>query len=330
MRRIFCWVSFLGVFFSIFPAWVYALGPIDGTVYGRLNVSYQNEHNAESGSVWKLESNASRLGFRGKTLIENSMSLLYQIEYGVEVDDGDKNGQTVSQRDTFVGIEGEWGRLKGGRITIPFKEAKGGFDLFTDLQGELGKIIDGEERLDNVLQYDTRRLFGPLAVTLATVPGENPDEDDEDGPADGVSGSLVFSQKQLYMSVGFNVDIKQQDQLRLIGGWRWDAVGSGSLKVGALYQRSKISNSDIDFIDGGDKADAYGLSAAYGLQRNTFKAQYIISNRSISRSDASQFSLAVDHKLGKRSVLYGYYTRRDADEEGQRNRYVAIGIKHPF
>ena len=330
MRRKFCWVPSFGVIICCFPAWANAIGPIDGTVYGRLNVSYQNEHNVDSGSVWKLESNASRLGFKGKTSIENSLALLYQIEYGVEVDDGDKNGQTVSQRDTFVGIQGEWGRLKGGRITIPFKEAKGGFDLFNDLQGELGKIIDGEERLDNVLQYDSRRLLGPLAVTLAIVPGENPDEDDEDGPADGVSGSLVFSQKQLYMSVGFNVDIKQQDQLRLIGGWRWDAVGSGSLNVGTFYQRSKISDSEISFIDGKDKANAYGVSAAYGLQRNTFKAQYIISDRSISRSDASQFSLAVDHKLGKRSVLYGYYTRRDADEGEQRNRYVAIGIKHPF
>ncbi|MBV1921835.1 MAG: porin, partial [Pseudomonadales bacterium] len=239
-------------------------------------------------------------------------------------------GQTVSQRDTFVGILGEWGRLKGGRLTIPFKEAKGGFDLFNDLQGELGKIIDGEERLDNVLQYDSRRLLGPLAITLAIVPGENPDKEDEDGPADGVSGSLVFSRKQLYMSVGFNVDIKQQDQLRLIGGWRWDALGSGSLDVGALYQRSKVSGSEIDFIDGEDKANAYGLSAAYALQRNTFKAQYIVSDRSMLRSDASQVSLAVDHKLGKRSVLYGYYTRRNADEERQRNRYAAIGLKHSF
>ena len=330
MRRIFCWVYFLFIFFSIFPGRVYALGPIDGFVYGRLNVSYQNEHNAESGSVWKLESNASRLGFKGKTSVENSLALLYQIEYGVEVDDGDKNGQTVSQRDTFVGIQGEWGRLKGGRITIPFKEAKGGFDLFNDLQGELGKIIDGEERLDNVLQYDSRQFLGPLALVLAIVPGENPDEGDEDGPADGVSGSLGYSQNQLYVNVGFNVDIKQQDQLRLVAGWRSIAIAKGSLNVGALYQRSKISDSEISFIDGEDKANAYGVSAAYSLQGNTFKAQYIDSDRSIARSDASQFSLGVDHMLGKRSLLYGYYTRRDADEKDQRNRYIAIGIKHPF
>ena len=66
MRRIFCWVSFFGILFSVFSVRVYALSPIDGVVYGRLNVSYQNEHNVESGSVWKLESNASRLGFKGE------------------------------------------------------------------------------------------------------------------------------------------------------------------------------------------------------------------------------------------------------------------------
>ena len=109
-----------------------------------------------------------------------------------------------------------------------------------------------------MLQYDSHQLLGPLALTLAIVPGENPDEDDE------------------------------------------------------------------------DKANAYGVSAAYSVQGNTFKAQYIDSDRSIARSDASQFSLGIDHMLGKRSLLYGYYTRRGADEKDQCNRYVAIGIKHPF
>ena len=61
-----------------------------------------------------------------------------------------------------------------------------------------------------------------------------------------------------------------------------------------------------------------------------FKAQYILSNRSISLSDARQFSFAIEHKLGERSTLYAYYADRDSAEAAQSNSYLAIGLKHNF
>lgn len=331
MLRNLCSISSVSlVVISVIPSFAHALGPIDGDIYGRLNVTYQYENNAEDGKVWKLESNASRLGFKGATPIEDGLSLIYQIEYGVEVDDGDKNGQTVSQRDTFVGVNGTWGQLKGGKLTVPFKESKGDFDRFNDLQGELGKIIDGEERVDNVLQYDTHKLLGPWVGTLAIVPGENTDDGNEDGPADGMSGSLVLNDRAFYLGLGFNANIKQQDQFRVVGTWKWEGVNDGTLSVGGLYQYSEISERDVTYIDGKEKAVAFGVSSAYSFQRYAIKAQYMVSDRSLQLSDARQFSLEFDRQLGERSTLYCYFTQRDADEKNRRNSYIAVGLRHPF
>lgn len=309
----------------------YSDGPIDGDIYGRMNVSYQHEKNEADGDVWKLASNASRLGFKGKSLVDNQIKIVYQIEYGVEVDDGDKNGQTISQRDTFIGIAGAWGKLIAGRITIPFKEAKGNIDRFNDLQGELGKIIDGEERINNIVQYSSENLLGALVSTIAIVPGENTKDSNKNGPADGVSGSLVFDNKKLYFALAFNSNIKEQDQWRLATSWQWGTPANGSLSVGALYQHSKINNdSQLTYADGQYSTDAYGFSSQFTHQKNTFKAQYILSNRSISLSDARQFSFAIEHKLGERSTLYAYYADRDSAEAAQSNSYLAIGLKHNF
>ncbi len=333
MRHSFCFgvSGFFSACFLLFSSsLINAMGRVDGNVYGRANVSYQLEDHTSGGSVWKLANNASRLGFKGESDIGDDLALIYQIEYGVEIDDGDKNGQTVSQRDSFVGLQGLWGRIKGGRITIPFKESKGPVDRFNDLQGELGKILDGEERVSNVLQYDSHTLFGPLVATLAIVPGENINDDEEDGPADGISGSLVYSNNQLYLGFGFNSDIKQQDQWRFTGAWLWPMQNNTSLSVGALYQGSKINGDENSYIDGEDETDAYGFSTAYKFRKNTIKAQYLISDRSISLSDASQFSLAIEHKLGKDSTLFSYYTHRSADEAEQKNHYLAVGLKHYF
>ncbi|ROS05459.1 putative porin [Sinobacterium caligoides] len=305
-----------------------ALGPIDGKVYGRLNVTYQYEDNADSDGVWKLENNSSRLGFKGETAIDSGLNILYQLEFGVEVDDGEKDGDTFSQRDIFLGLEGSWGQLKAGRLTIPFKQAKGDFDRFNDLQGELGKIIDGENRLSNTLQYASPELLTGLVAKLAVIPGEG--EGDEDDAADAASASLVYKREQLYLALAVNNNIKQQDQLRLVTTWHWGALGEGLFSVGALYQHSKGHDDDFRYIDGKDEADAYGGSAVYALRKNSVKVQYIVSDRSARMSDSSQFSVALDHQLGERSVLYTYYADRKADEREYETRYLAVGLKHSF
>ena len=49
-------------------------GPIDGKVYGKVNVSVVNT-DTNSDDAWELNSNASRIGFKGATEISDSLEV---------------------------------------------------------------------------------------------------------------------------------------------------------------------------------------------------------------------------------------------------------------
>ncbi len=293
--------------------------------YGRLNMTYQLEDNKQTGKVWKLASNASRIGLKGNSIAKSNMSLIYQIELSIEADDGDKDGETLTQRDSFIGVQSDWGRVKAGILTIPFKEAKGNFDHFNDLQGELGKIVDGEKRLSNVLQYDTHKLFGPITATVAIVPGEDTSDNNKDGPADGISSAIEYKQKNLFLSASLNSNIEDLDQYRLVATWPISA-----LRLGLMYQHTKTHTKETQLADGRQSANAYGVSTSYKFGLNTINAQYIVSESSSRLSDANQLAVGWLHQLNASATFFTYFTDRNAEQADKTERYYAVGLKYNF
>ena len=96
------------------PAVLMADGPLDGAVYGKVNVSIVN---ADSGDdQWELNSNASRLGVKGKTEISDGLYAIYKAEFEMCVDDGDCKGQTLTQRNIIGGIQGKYDYLSIANI----------------------------------------------------------------------------------------------------------------------------------------------------------------------------------------------------------------------
>ena len=71
-----------------------ANGPIDGKLYGKINVAVVN---SDSGSTdtWKLNSNASRIGLKGSSQISEGLSVFYKTEFEVDVDDIKKQWKTA-------------------------------------------------------------------------------------------------------------------------------------------------------------------------------------------------------------------------------------------
>lgn len=76
-------------------------GPI---VYGKANVSYENQDN-DVEDAWKLQSNASRLGVKGDLDLDfNEIKAIYKAEFEISIDDGDKDGETFGQRNIYGGF----------------------------------------------------------------------------------------------------------------------------------------------------------------------------------------------------------------------------------
>ena len=129
-------------------------------VYGKVNVSLENMNydpapgGANNDDKWELQSNASRLGVKGDFDLDVAgLKAVYKAEFEISVDDGDKDGQTFSQRNIYGGFQGGFGTLIAGKFDTPTKKAQMDVDQFNDLDGDIKNIAAGENRVSNIIQY---------------------------------------------------------------------------------------------------------------------------------------------------------------------------------
>ncbi|MCB1668498.1 MAG: porin [Porticoccaceae bacterium] len=314
---------------SAFPVAAMAAGPIDGSVYGKVNVSMVN---ADDGSddQWELNSNASRIGFKGKTKLSDNLYAIYKLEYETSVDDGEKDGQTFTQRNIMGGLTGGFGTIWAGKHDTPTKMAQNKIDLFNDLEGDLKNTFEGENRVNNIVAYTTPMLGDAISITVAGVFGEGDsgskvgEVGDKNDGVDGTSVSINYETDNLYLALAADQDIDGQDLVRAVGQWKIE-----NLQLGLMYQQSE-SNIDSDIKD----EDGWFVSAAYKIDKVKLKAQYGKIEDDADGDEEETFSIGADYKLGDNTKLFAFYTE-NTDEDGgssseDENDYFGLGMEHKF
>ncbi len=120
--------------------------------YGKLNISLQASDEGD-GSFNELKSNASRVGVKGKYKLDTDYGLtaIYKLEWQVNVDDDSKGSLTA--RNQWVGVKGDFGEVTVGRSDTTLKVSQGKFDLFNDYEGDLKNLFIGENRVTDALTY---------------------------------------------------------------------------------------------------------------------------------------------------------------------------------
>jgi predicted porin len=274
---------------------------------------------------WTLNSNASRLGLKGKTEISDGLEIVYQAEYEICIDSGDCKGQTFKQRNTFVGIKGGFGMVSVGKHDSPTKLAAGKVDLFNDLEGDIKNAFEGENRLSNIIAYTSPTMNG-FTTTLAMIPGEGADVDqdgqDDTGLSDGLSYSVNYTKDSIYLAIAGDQDIDKQDLLRFVAQYQIDA-----LKLGVMYQQNEDNLGTKD-------ESGYFVSAAYKLDNNiTLKAQYGAIEDDVDSDEEQTLSLGADYKLAKNTKVFAFYTNNtDSAIDSNDDEFSALGIgmEHKF
>ena len=329
----------------------FAAGPIDGTIYGKVNVSAVNADNGAD-DTWKLNSNASRLGVKGKTEIADGLYAVYKAEFEMFVDDGskdrskskcsavidqtgtptgdqvcitDSNTNTFSQRNIMAGIKGSFGTVWAGKHDSPTKLAQNKIDLFNDLEGDIKNTFEGENRVSNIVAYTSPKING-FSTTVAMIPGEGADVDgdgqDDTGLTDGISYSLSYSMDNLYIAVAGDQDVDSQDLLRIVAQYKMDA-----LKLGVMYQQNEDNLGTKD-------ESGFFLSAAYKLdKKTTLKAQYGSIEDDADGDEEETLSLGADYKLAKGTKLYVFYTDNTDSSVGEADKEdtaFGLGMEHKF
>lgn len=302
------------------------------TLYGKLDVSVEYLDGdlgaglpaAVDVSDTTVESNQSRIGVRGQEKLNNALSVVYQAEWGVNVDGDSANSYDLVMRDRFVGLaHNDLGTLRVGFMNTPLKEAEGQVDVFNDSRLDIENVFTGQNRSTNSISYTSPRIADMLTLRVAhiTQTGDSwPYPSANFGSAESMS--LTMEQGGLYLAVAVDNNVSgyadfgvlngnlpvptsfylagaaELDTLRVVGGFTM-----GDLRLGALYQQAEIQGPGVQ-----PEQTGYLLSAAYTAGKWTFKGQYAASEGeagTVDLGEITQIALGVDYQWTQTFKTYG-------------------------
>ncbi|QRO14401.1 porin [Moraxella osloensis] len=321
------------------------------TVYGKVfltadytDTNYDDNYRASATatsapndeSTVKLNSNASRIGFKGSEELTDTTKLIYQLEYQINPDD---DSQQFRSRDTYIGLaHNTLGTLIAGRHDTPFKLAKGNADVFNANvdtlsiynPGPRGYTNLGEYRANNMVAYKSPTIVGMPVTFTAAVSLSEVDKDtdspttEKDEGANGYSASLVYDQNGVYLAAGYDNNINVEDTAWRLAG----TVDMGKmnmvqgLTLGALYQNADLFNVN-------DDAKTWLISGKYAIANTpwTAKAQYI--NTDFGDNDSSEVAVGGEYAFNKSTTghIYAGQISRDNYKD---DTIVGTGIEYKF
>ncbi len=300
-------------------------------LYGRADVSLQSDEKGTADAVWTTASNSSRLGVHNSHPLNDALAVIYRLEF--EVDFTERRRSTdrgfMRQRNSYLGLKGDWGTAFIGVHDTPFKKAEGKVDLFSNTYvGDINELLGGQNRVSDAVSYITPRLGG-VQGWLMLVPGEGEGAESDtadavtgEGPADGLSASISYKNGPWWLALAADSDIAAQDRYRVVAAYK-----AGPVRLGALLQRSE------SVAGGSEDGLGYAISAGFALDSaNLLKVQYTSSESDSGEElpGATMTSLGWDHSLAKSTKLYAYFTDISADTAADDRTVFGVGMRHEF
>jgi predicted porin len=288
------------------------------TLYGRLNLTLERQK-VGSTTVNELRNNSSRIGFKGSEDLGDGLKAGFQLEHGFSPDTGVANPVFWGrQSELFLG--GGFGTLRLGRFTSEAYYATADYV--------------------SMHNHDT----GTSSDAFYAYVGRNNDKVAYASPA---FGGLTF-----HASVGLvdppvggtdrNVDLAvnwDAGALHLGAGFERGDGNARQFALRALYEMGPFT------IGGYVQRDRDGFGAGLG-DRTVLRlaGMYAVGNgevhlnwgragdyEAVPDSAANQFTVAYNHKLSKRTKVYGFWTKVD-DKGSVYGDFssLAVGIRHNF
>ncbi|RLK51157.1 putative porin [Alkalispirillum mobile] len=304
-----------------------AAGDLD--IYGRVHMSVDHLDDRDESSQF-LSSNGSRLGIRGSEYLGMGLTGIFQYEVAAMPTNND-DGLFRDNRTSYLGLQGDFGTILGGRIDDPLKTAIDQNQLFGDRLGDVQNLTStpgNNTRHDNVLAYVTPEFEG-FSGTFVYGPDQGVDKGDRfvvEGRYDNQvgAGNLFFSLAYLQANEGVvdeKLDLGFDEKHKV-----WQALASYSVadtwRVMALYQ--DYSSSDLfDEAQGDDGSGddrVYGIGAGFHVAPQVeLKAHVMHYDSDLSSDDSTMYALGADYYWTDRTTLYGVYSIMNNDSNAARD-----------
>ena len=297
--------------------------------YGRSDIT-ANQINLNSlfppQQEWQLNSNASRVGFRGSYQISDSLEAIYQLELEVNFDDDNSiaasSKDLFETRNTYIGLQGNFGRIIAGRHDTTSKTAGREVDRFNDqVVADIKNFMEGEDRVSDLLMYTTPEWMG-FSATAGIITAEDANAvTGNSGLAHGSTLSLNFSNDVVTVAIATNNDIDKQDLTRLMTNFY-----IGATEVGFIWQQADRIDIDAD-------EESWFISAEHRINEDwRIKGQYGITEYSMLSNKDEQFVVGLDRILNSNAFLYVNYVQLDRDKTvaSFSDTGLAIGFRISF
>lgn len=306
----------------------------DVDIYGKANLSLQSSDEGE-GSFTEVKSNASRIGLKGTHDLGDGLTVIYKAEFQVDLDGDSAKGDSITDRNQYVGLAGSFGEVLLGKNDTMLKQSQGKVDLFSDLNGDIKELWVGENRLADTISYKTSKFNGFQVGVTYIAEDDKYIKDSDDNiigePQDGVSVAIFYGDKKLkksefFASVAIDSDVKGQSKDKAVDKQTFDVVRAtvqgkvGGVVLGAIYHTQEGKD--------GSEMDGFLVSAKYKVDKVTFKGQYQTANHD-GGDDKSGITVGADYSLAKSTKVYTFYTSFDMDS-GEDQDYLAAGIEYKF
>ena len=286
------------------------------TVYGKLWISVESQDTA-SGTEVDMVSNASRLGIKGSMDFGEGIEAIYQAEYEIDPVDGtadESKDRTFKQRNSFVGLKGSVGTIFLGKHDTATKKSQKKIDLFNDLAGDIKNILQGENRMSDLVGYTTPKING-FSATFNAIKGTEGLGDDSIG--DSTSTSISYDSENFYIALAFDSEIKGYDSRRLTL-----QIPFNRSQLGIMFQDSKKLSTGVE-------EDGYVISFSQKVgDKGTLKFQQAESDMKLD--SGKQFSFGYDYKLSSKAKAFFFFTDLSGDNRSKEKEITGIGFEYKF
>ncbi len=293
------------------------------TLYGKAHLAIDySEVDGVDDSKTDLVNHDSRVGIKGKTKINDSLSAIFKYEMGVDIDGNTGDSDFLTQRNQYVGIQGGFGQLFGGIHDTPLKQLEGKIDRFGDTNADIGKVldyyVDAQEREKRFLGYFSPNMGG-VQFKIATMPGKADNADFGDAISTSIAyGDPKMKKTPFFVGVGYDSEVDGEDTnvLRF----------SGSAKMGHFGLGAIVEQAD----DGTNDHMRYVGSAYYKIGNGALEVQYANAEELGSKKGSDQWSIGWDHTLGGGASAYIMYSQQDIEEGGKETDFASVGFVYKF
>ena len=270
-------------------------------IYGKLSLSVNVLDDQQVGdSDLQITNNSSRIGFKGAEDLGGGLSAIWQVESGLNMDEG---SGTWASRNSFIGLKGGFGTVLAGKHDTPLKLVGRTVDMFGDGFADSRNVMGGgsDARANNVVVYLSPNFSGfNLAAAYSTDPffgGNFPDADD----ASVYNLSATYANGPLYLGLAYgdgdgHEEVGLGSHLRAAAGFTF-----GNFKVVGQY------DSLEDDTNGLGDYDAWMLGGSFTMGAMVFKANYMTGEFDTFTAEPQQWTVGMDYNLSKRTTIYGLY-----------------------